>query len=397
MENASLTNISSHYILRQIFSQLEFNHFFSLIKYNKQLQNRLEINFKNKIHENKYFERRQKNELTDSKREGFECLCGSITFAIHYVYFIFHYLINIPLNIKLNADSNKSIDKYWTIINNLFFKIFSLFFHIFSALVLYHVILYFRQEFLYRKIIFIILTIFVIYIHCWYEIGLIQKIKLTFSFGLNGKWMIFFDGIYALINLTFIITAFRFLYLYFGSKTFPVYIISFIIVSYKDIKINEYKFKEDFKYCDNKRKLIDSKANDFRVEYTEDDLELIKDINYCRLENNLTELIYNKKIPDFIIKGSTELFLASNDIIKMSNTKYVLIFNNDIDFESLTENKNIMNILMKPFFNAINIIQQGNTKFITVYEDFYESYYNAIRIKDNFESENSILKVHLIK
>ena len=108
----------------------------------------------------------------------------------------------------------------------------------------------------------------------------------------------------------------------------------------------------------------------------------------------MNELICDKKIPQFIIKGNTEIILANSNIIKLSNIKYVLKFKEEfIDFERMRSNKDIMNIVKKPFLNKINIVQQGNTKYITIYEDLDEkNNYHVIRIRDNFENENSKLK-----
>ena len=391
--NSSLLNISSNDILKKIFSHIEFNRFYNLAKYNKQLQDKLNINFKNNIQPNKYIERIEKNKLENNYNSRRDLFNSLITFGAHYVYFIAHYLINVPLFLTLNPDLYKSKDKYWNIITNIFFRIFSLFYHFFSAFVLYYILSNNKSDYIYRKIIFIMLTIIVIYFQCWYEIGLFHKIKLTFSFALNKKWIIFFDVIYAILNLSYIF----FTFLYFKSKTFPLCIKSYILVVYKGIKINEYKFKEDFKSYYDKRKLIDSKANEFRTIYSEDDSELVKAINNYRLKNNLTELIYNKKIPNFIIKGSTEIFLTTKNIIKLSDIKYVIIFKNYVDYEGIEENKEIMDILLKPFLNKINIIQQGITKYITIYEDIYEkNNYNAIKIKDNLTSENLMLKTNII-
>lgn len=108
----------------------------------------------------------------------------------------------------------------------------------------------------------------------------------------------------------------------------------------------------------------------------------------------MNELICDKKIPEFIIKGNTEIILANCNIIKLSDIKYVLKFKEEfVDFERMRRNTAIMNILKKPFLNKINIVQQGNTKYITIFEDFDEkNNYHVIRIRDSFENENIELK-----
>ena len=56
-----------------------------------------------------------------------------------------------------------------------------------------------------------------------------------------------------------------------------------------------------------------------------------------------------------------------------------------VNFERMRNNTDIMNILKKPFLNKINLVQQGNNKYITIYEDFAEkNNYDVIRIRDSF-------------
>ena len=132
--------------------------------------------------------------------------------------------------------------------------------------------------------------------------------------------------------------------------------------------------------------------NHFKIDYLQSDLDLIKAINDYRYKKNLNELILDNNIPEYIIKGSTELILSLSNVIKISNIKYILKFNVNDDFVFIKNDKNSMRILLQPFFNKINIIRQRNTKYITVYEDFDIQNYNTIRVKDNFEDENSVLK-----
>ena len=81
--------------------------------------------------------------------------------------------------------------------------------------------------------------------------------------------------------------------------------------------------------------------------------------------------------------------------MKLSNIKYVLRFNKtNISFETLQNNKEIMEIINNPFFNKINIAQQSSVKYITIYEKFDEKNYESILIRDSYRDENSILKTN---
>jgi len=50
MEDISLLNISSSFIIKQIFSNLDYTRFILLIKYSKKYQKKLEFNLKENVH-----------------------------------------------------------------------------------------------------------------------------------------------------------------------------------------------------------------------------------------------------------------------------------------------------------------------------------------------------------
>ena len=70
MKSSSLEKISSIYTIKLMFSHLEYNRFFYLIKYNKQIQQSLNINFKENIHLNGYIKRNTENDIGGSYSSG---------------------------------------------------------------------------------------------------------------------------------------------------------------------------------------------------------------------------------------------------------------------------------------------------------------------------------------
>ena len=228
-------------------------------------------------------------------------------------------------------------------------------------------------------------------IHVCYELLLIYKIIIIASYAIKEKWMILFDVIYLIANISFIYLIFTIFQQYLECKEYPEFNCNNNLVLFKDIKIKEYKLPKNFESFRNKRKFIESKVNYFEINYNIKDLDLIADINLYRLKKNLDELIIDYKIPNFIIKGSTEIILFPNNIIKISNIKYVFSLYAEDDFEEIKGNKNIINILIKPFMNKINIIRQNDIKYITIYEDYDNEKYETIQIKDNLENEKNIL------
>ena len=392
-EKFSITNIKSIHSLRYIFSFLEYNRFISLIKYNKNIQQNLNINLKDFSFNNNYIERKREKELPYEWGMGLHtCIALQIIIAF-FLFFLIHYIINCQVKIKLKENYDKTKGNYhWDFFSSTIIRILSFIYYIYSFYVIYHMTDHAYGDFINSKKVFTALFGLIIIIQCYYEYQLIFKIYTIYFFALNGKWIIIFDVIYLIVNI---------LYLIFGDLTFKKYMKSktyekmedfYYLVSYKDINIQKYLLDDNFPSKYGKRKLISSIVNHFKIDYLQSDLDLIKAINDYRYKKNLNELIIDNNIPEYIIKGSTELILALSNVIKISNIKYILKFNVNDDFVFIKNDKNAMGILLQPFFNKINIIRQRNTKYITVYEDFDIQNYNAIRVKDNFEDENLVLK-----
>lgn len=396
MKSTSLINISSVHAIKLIFSYLEYNRFFSLIKYNKQIQQKLKVNLKENVFPNKYIERMTQMGLYDLNEE-LSILLGAIIYGAIYIYFFLHYLLNLILTIDLNPKLYKIKDGYWEIINNSIIRILTPIFHFFSIYVLCHVLYNIYRDYASTHKIFMFLLALVIFVHCFYEKVLIHKINIIYSYALNRKWIIFFDVLLIIVNLIHIIVTFIYFCQYSKTETYPKNKAN-LLNEYKGIKIHEFQISEDFIHYSekDKNKFLSTKIDNFKIYYSQNDLELINHINDYRLKKNLNELIKDENIPNFIIKGSTEIFLSSNNIIKLSNIKYVLRFNNNnIYFETLQNNEDIMDIINNPFFNKINIVQQSENKYITIYEEFDGKNYDVISIRDNNGNENSILKTNV--
>ena len=397
MKSSSLINISSASIIKLIFSHLEYNHFFSLIKYNKEIQKNLNINFKENIFPNGYIEKEEKNYLYED--DEYETFSIAILYAAIYLYFFFHYLLNAFLTIKLNQKLYKNNNFFWESINDSTIRRALIpFIHLFTIFVLVHILNNFNRDYISTKKVFMILLDLLIFVYIYYELALFVKIRIIYSYALNGKWMIFFDVLLIIVNFFHILLTICSYCQYIKGKAYPEYKKIYLLNIYKGISIKEFLMSEDFNdySIEDKNKFLLTNINNLRINYLENDLQLIKDINDFRLDQKLNELILDDKIPDFIVKGSTEIFLSSKNIIKLSNNKYVLRFNkNNIDFVTLKNDRDIAKILNNQFFNKINIIQQSNVKYIIIYEVLDEKNFNTILIRDNFGNEESILKTNV--
>ena len=388
MENNSLLNIHSSYTIKQIFSYIEYNRFISLIKYNKEYQQKLGFYLKDNIHYNKNIEKKTKIHLATDWGDGLGLMAAIPLFGLHYLYFIIHYILNRAVDIQLNNEG-KSNEFFWSIINGVIIKkLLPLIIYIGSIHVFYHTIDHRRFDYINTKKVYIILLLLIMFIHFCYELLLIKKIRIIFSFALNGKWIIVFDVIYLLANISFIFWTWKAFIQYKDCKEYSNYEYYNYLTMFKDIKIKNYELPEHFDSIENKREYMQSKVSYFEIHYSFFDLDLIEAINNYRKKNNLNELIIDSKIPNFIIKGSTEIILSPNNIIKLSNTKYVIKLDKEDYFEKIQENKNIINILLKPFLDKISIIQQRDNRYLIVYEEFDNKNYEIVQIKYNQENGN---------
>ena len=150
MENNSLLSIFSSYILKQIFSNIEYNRFISLIKYSKEYQKKLGFNLKNNIHYNKTIEKNTKVNLATDQGDGLGLIAALPIFGPHYIYFIIYYILNKAAIIELNND-DKSNGFFWRTINGIIIKRLSILLYIGSIHVLYHTIDHSRFDYINAK------------------------------------------------------------------------------------------------------------------------------------------------------------------------------------------------------------------------------------------------------
>ena len=141
---------------------------------------------------------------------------------------------------------------------------------------------YYRNDYRITKLIDLFLLDLMLIFHFCYEILLLYKIKTIFNFALNGVWIIFFDIIYLIANIIFIYCTFRIGKIYhkgLESSKYQNYNYLFI---FKDIKIKKYELPDNFNSIENKRKYLESKADYFEIDYSDNDIDFIEAINRFR-------------------------------------------------------------------------------------------------------------------
>ena len=121
-----------------------------------------------------------------------------------------------------------------------------------------------------------------------------------------------------------------------------------------------------------KKEFILNNKNRYIINITENEKDLVSLINKYRKENNIDELVYDKKIffDELIIDKYSEHILVKNEnIFKLSNTNYLFRYPVGEFAKKFNErNKDIINILLKVSLNKIIIIIKNNIEFINIFK-----------------------------
>ena len=378
MESESfLNNIRSKHILKQVFSYIDFKSFSSLIKYNKSLQKKLDINFKNYYFNNIYAKRFETN--------GFNYILNlpniiikAIMLVFFLIYIILFYVKGSFIDeiIKANCDKNKI--KFIEIMNNslIGYLIFLLISILWYTLCLSRIILF--KVITKLRIFMLILLIDIFYYILLY-------IKYNFS------KLIIFDIIrkdqnYKFVDSWFINLDFLIL------TIIPIYYIAFIFFIFSEYKcnfdnledsniitLNEFKgvkncyfeIQSFSKYLNDKEinNLIIKNARNCKYRLNEDQIDLIKKINEIRRKNDIPLLKYdeNERIPHCIINEVTEVVLYNEkNNFKLKNFLYLFRYKKN-EFKNFIENDEVLRVINNDLLNKIKIIEQNDTEYILIY------------------------------
>ena len=147
----------------------------------------------------------------------------------------------------------------------------------------------------------------------------------------------------------------------------------FFLNNFKGINIIEFELPSETYNLNNKNAQIFKKENVEKYKYSlnENQINLIRNINDIRRRNNnitLLNYVREENLPEFIINEKTELiFNGHKNIFKLSSSFYIFKYPKN-EFQNLLNNSQILNIITIDELNEINIIEQNNIEFISVYK-----------------------------
>ena len=379
-----ISKIKSKYILQMIFSHINYNKLLKITKYNKNIQNKLEINFDlfQKWSSYQYY---KKTTFEDTRQchDGLEdackyCFSGICTFIIFIYILIFASIVVAKgafdeKNTKTNYNKN-----YSKIIDKINYSLFGFLAYIIISYILIFVWATFDcyTDYGIKKLIKKISIIFLAIIYLFYEVLIIIKLYLSYKIKKDETtWFMICDYILIILIFLYIIFIVIIISIYFSYAGNSVAKRKKIILTkYRDIEINNFNLPDDFNKWNKteKKEFILNNKNRYIINITENEKDLVSLINKYRKENNIDELVYDKKIffDDLIIDKYSEHILVKNEnIFKLSNTNYLFRYPVGEFAKKFNErNKDIINILLKVSLNKIIIIIKNNIEFINIFK-----------------------------
>ena len=385
-----LSQIKSKYILQNvlILAYPDIKSVFKLVKYNKNLLNKLDISIKDC-----YNYKIEKFVYKASDKFQYILLLKSLEFSLLLLPFVFYLLDErgTPYiqNLKKGYDIQKKkyidfIDNY-IILSYLGFFIIS---YIIDALLIFHKKIYVNYK---TKLIF---SLFQFFVFLSYYISYL--IKFTYYVNLmegqkkEDRKKYNFCDLYLcdIIQIVFVLILFVGYLLFFIRDKFEDDEKQIDLKQINGINIISFNLPEEFDNYNNKSKneFIFKKENieNYKYDLNGNQINLINNINDIRKNNNIPELKFDKyeKLQDFIIYQRTELIFHKNqNINKISNNLYIFRYNIN-ELQNLLNNKEILNIIKIDFLDKINIIIQNNMELVSVY--------NSSKINDNIYIANNI-------
>ena len=403
-ENPSLLNeIKSKYILQNILSlaYIDIKSVFKLIKYNKSLSNKLDLDFKQIINNTDYkYEKlitlncRQKYE---NNKDFFYSLIARIAIFVPFFIYIILYYVKGKLNEQtLKEDYNTKKKDFVDVMDKYILPVYLAYIILLIGLfILYTCIKSLLLRGLHKRIIFSIITLIDLthYVSFIIQFVFTKKIinrgkmketneEIQKEYQNTGKQTI--KDIFWFYKLDIVIIIFYSLYL---CQFILLFLLVFlgkgddecklVLKQIKGVNIIDYDLPSEFLGFSTqlKNEFVFNKENMKKYEYrlNYDQIELIKKINNIRVEHKISRLMDNNNynncinLPDFILNEKTELIFNPNEnIYKLSPNLYIFKYPKN-EFQKVLNNEDVLNIITNESLNRICVIERKDIEYISIY------------------------------
>ena len=401
-----LLKIKSQYTLKRIFAYVDYNRLLGLVKNNKKLQNRLEINldnYKDRI-SYQYYKDEYDYSIKPYGNPNFEKVAKYISaFLFTLILFIYTLIYSSVLASK-GAFNEKNLKdnynkKYLNIVDKINLSLFGFLAYIIVAFVLIFVWATndcykdHPKTALFKKIVLILLAV----IYLAYDILIIIKLHFCYKIKKNKTtWFMVCD--YPLIILIFIYILYLSLIIYFYFNSGGRYAgkrIKYILTKFRGLEIKNFTLPQNFKKMkeyEKKKYILDNK-NEYKIILNEKKKDLINLINNIRKKNNINELIANETLSfqNYIIDNYSEhIIYKDENNFKLSKEYYLFKYPlNKFKIKINDMDKKVMDVILNDYFNNIFIITKENNEYIFLF--YNERKYLKTDIKCKIKSKEYLL------
>jgi hypothetical protein len=403
----NILQVKSKEILKQIFSHLDTVHILKLIKYNKAIQNRLEIK-KEIFFDNSDLPRCEyvlKSKLVKNIPNNYYrapstefiviFFFNTLSSLIILIYLLIYSILLVTLDL---FDEDNTMENYdQDSLDKIEFLNISLFILLVVIILEYFINTCFvcdEIEFDYgcKKYIKVSLIFFFLLIHITFEGLIVWKLVLSYSIlSVWITWFIFLDYLFVLLNFIYILYLCIGIYDFFNrlGKNISTKL-EFTLISYNRMKIRHFKLPEEFETYNKtqRKKYISENIHSFVYDISNNQIELINLINSYRKKLGIIEYYFNKIpiIPEDLLKIPSEaIFFDYKNIFKIGDNKYMLKYPvGEFRKKLIERNNEIMDIISKNNLNIIHIInREPENEYIYIWEsndkrDFYDDYFDEI-------------------
>ena len=406
----NIDKISNKFILKSLFSYLNYKDILRLVKYNKKLQNNLGFNLENYKMKSSFLkyeytkETKTYRERKVSGKESFGYAFMSIFISyMTCILFTYSFIYTILLVSLDSFDESNTIENYNKSSAKIIKTINACLF-ILDAVCLgtcfFFIFYVFKNEELdygIKRYVKWTLIILIDLTHFTFEGLIIWKLVLSYKIKKDDNpWFMTMDYIFIFLHFFYILYLLCFSITYFcDSGKFIHTSTNFYLTKFNGIDTN-YELPDNFhKWNKRQRKkyIFNNYKNFIYRNYNSSKLyNLLQSINSYRSENGLNKLniSYTNQIPFYISNEPSEMMLfPERNIFKLSNNEYIIRYPIG-EFKKNLENKNIelLIILLKDNLNEIQVHTSKDLEYFYISDKFNKTF-DVKYIFDDDDNDNN--------